>query len=507
MHRSNLLKSLFLMMMDTCVSSSCACAASSSSVSPEFEQKIWQELRHLKKPDPPVDLKKFKGVSENFPHKFPIDSCRVKSQPAAREDAIRKQIASSYPVIHESTLQLYIKFLKHKLKFGSKTERQLYKNMTLTAFVQRLVAKRCVWFYGDSDDHCTMEGQQGIGGFEKVGTGEELPGLTLNSVLSYDEIKLAALLYFTTHSEFINNGSKGNAGMVPLDKSTIEPEGVIVGIIGARFERPNVMEFQDIKITKDQNTLARGYGDQNATTGQADLRRIWREFYGEPKDFIFDHFQGHLAEPQRFESVNGGYFDHQVMRKRYRNTFETLLLEAQDRAVRAGKLAYVHVVPIGLGVWKAANHQELTFFEAFQESLDGLGERLHHVGVVHFSWFHLDRVGSLYDGALLRFPQHPQGGIKIKISNREAHSKLPEDMLLVVTYAWDGNALPGNEFWDGVLVSTSDPAAACSTLITELQNPHINREYMNASNLHIASLEHGLVHVGDYARLLGGGQE
>nr|XP_043065703.1 uncharacterized protein LOC108134104 [Drosophila bipectinata] len=478
-------------MADTCVSSSYGSAASLSSVNPEFSQKIWQELRHLRRPDTP----------------FPIDTCRVKSQPAAREDAIKQQIASSYPVIHEKTLQLYIKFLEHKLKFGTKKELKFYKGMTLMDFVQRLMARRCIWFYGSEDDYCTMKRQVGIGGFEGVATENEEKGLTMHEVLSYDEMKLAALMYFSTHTEFINDGSKNNAGGVPLDRSTIEPEGVIIGLIGARFERAYVMEYQDIKITATQNILSRGYGDQNSTTGPTDLRRIWREFYEEPKDFLYDHFKGKEVDSQRFEKVNGGYFDHQVMRKRYRNTFETLLLEAQARATRVGKLAYVHVIPVGLGVWKAANGQERTFFEAFEEALRGLGERLDHIGVVHFAWFHIDRVGGLYDGAFLPLDKHPKSGIKFKNSRRNGHDKLPEDMLLVVTYAWDGNALPGNEFWAGVLAGTSDPAAACSTLITELQNPHINKDYMNASNLHIASLEHGLVHVGDYARLLSAGQK
>lgn len=53
---------------------------------------------------------------------------------------------------------------------------------------------------------------------------------------------------------------------------------------------------------------------------------------------------------------------------------------------------------------------------------------------------------------------------------------------MVVSYAWDGNALPGNEYWNGKLGSSGDSAAASSTQITELHNPHIN-PLVSADNL------------------------
>ncbi|XP_037724814.1 uncharacterized protein LOC119556585 isoform X2 [Drosophila subpulchrella] len=373
--------------------------------------------------------------------------------------------------------------------------------MTVVDFVQRLLAKRCVWFFDGGDFYKTMDGRTGHEGFEKVGTSAEKYPLTLTSVLSYDEIKLAALLYASTHSEFINNGRRSNAGEVTQDKSTIEREGVIIGLIGARFERPYVMEYQDIMITQTQNTQARGYGlsksSNKSDTPASDLRRIWREFYEEPEDFIF----GDIPQNEdRFEEVDEGVFDHHVMRKRYAISFDTLLLEAQDRALKMGKPAYIHVVGIGLGVWKAARRQDSTFFQSFEERLQALGARLSHIGVVHFSWFHIRGFGGLYDGAMFPVENHPRGGILIRNSKRNPADKLTENMLPVVTYAWDGNALPGNEFWAKSLSATGDPAAACSTLITELQNTHINRDYMSGANLHIASVEHGLLHVGDYAR-------
>ncbi|XP_002023733.2 uncharacterized protein LOC6598537 [Drosophila persimilis] len=457
---------------------------------------LLNQCREVEEPRVQVNLDKLMALSDKFPVEFPTDTCRVKAQPAGRFANIQQQVASAYPVIHERTLLLYISFLEHKLEFGNSREKSVYKGMSLVGFVQRLLSKRCVWFFGGGDYYRLLDGSVGFEGFESVGSATEVPPLLLADVLSYDEIKLSALLYVSTHSEFINNGRRSNAGEVTQDKSTIEREGVIVGLIGARFERPHVMEYQDIIISPTQNIEANGYGfdsTENATRA-SDYRRLWRGFYEEPRDFKYTEA---AVDGQRFSCAEPGdlIFDNLIMKKRYAISFDTLLLEAQARGVAAGKPAYIHVVGIGLGVWKVTEKQEELFFQAFEERLLALGDRLTHIGVVHFSWFHLERVRSLHDGATM-----PQTGIRIRISARNPADKLDEDMLPVVTYAWDGNALPGNEFWAGNLVGTGDPAAACSTLISELQNPHINADYMSGHNLHIASVEHGLLHIGEYAR-------
>lgn len=329
---------------------------------------------------------------------------------------------------------------------GRVNELNVYGNMTVIDLVQRLLAKRCVFFIGGGDAYKLLDGSTGVGGFERIGTSKQKAPLLLENVLSYDEIKLAALLYVSTHSEFINDGRRSNAGSVEMNKSKIEREGVIMGLIGARFERDGVMECQDILITKGQNTPAHGYGGKGGSSRVQDYRRIWREFYGEPRDFCYDDAK---LDNGRFIRLplDDAKFDTVVMRKRFAISFDTLLLEAEARAVKAGKPAYIHVVGIGLGVWKVASQQEEIFFDAFEQRLRALSKQLTHIGVVHFSYFHLNRWQGGSEEARIEEPTHPQGGILLRNSKRNPADKLVEDMLPIVTYAWDGNALPGNEFW------------------------------------------------------------
>lgn len=69
----------------------------------------------------------------------------------------------------------------------------------------------------------------------------------------------------------------------------------------------------------------------------------------------------------------------------------------------------------------------------------------------------------------------------------------------MVSYAWDGNALPGNEFWVGNLNTSGDPAAAASTQISELHNPHINPKVC-AENLRIAT-PNGVLFISEYCEV------
>lgn len=57
----------------------------------------------------------------------------------------------------------------------------------------------------------------------------------LSRCLSYDEMKLSSMIIISSHSEFINDGSRDNRGVVSSDFESIQPHGVIMGVVGSRF--------------------------------------------------------------------------------------------------------------------------------------------------------------------------------------------------------------------------------------------------------------------------------
>lgn len=270
--------------------------------------------------------------------------------------------------------------------------------------------------------------------------------------------QLSAFLSVSSFTDLINDGNRFNGGKFENNFNKIEREGVVVGIIGARFERPLYMEYQDIIISERQNTNINGYGynELNGTNDKNDFelerslkyRKLWQKFYQE-QDFLFNKVP--KGNPRFFDCGESHvYFDNIVMKKRYAITFDTLLMESQARAEKLNKQAYIHIVGIGLGVWKMVAHQNKIFLETFSQRVRHLLPKLKNIGALHFSWFHMKECHDLKDNGFIDYPSHPLGGIRIFMSNRNPADKLKgeyENMLLIISYAWDGNALPGNEFW------------------------------------------------------------
>ncbi|XP_073835320.1 uncharacterized protein [Musca autumnalis] len=402
----------------------------------------------------------------------------------------------------------------------SPKEKELYGNMSLKDFIQRLLTKRCVSFVGQMDAYLLLSGETGAGeSYSSIGSNKEKEPLTLRNCLSYDEIKLSAFLSISSYTELINNGNRQNRAIIEEDLNKIEREAVVIGLIGARFQRPLVMDYQDIVISRQQNTVQRGYGEPKKFSlwnklkshiipnrSLREKRKLWQKFYEEPSLLYSEVPKDNGRFGEVYKAGSKEIFDNVVMKKRYAISFDTLLMETQKRAAFENKQAYLHVVGIGLGTWRIAAQQTQIFLETFEQRVKYLLAKLNNITVLHFSWFDMPEWGDLKNNALISSKSHPSGGIRILMENRNPGDKLRgtkfENMLLVISYAWDGNALPGNEFWLNHLSGSSDSATASSTLITELHNPFINSEWVCGENLHVSTFELGIVHIREYVKYL-----
>ena len=137
----------------------------------EFGNKLLKECLKIQKPskDILIDIEDFIQTSNEFPIKvstsnqkfikkfvfqlltnkiiylqFPIDTCRVKSQPEERLGFIQKQISSAYPLIHEKVLYLIMDFLEHKRKYGEFFYLKMKRKKRDTATLQTMRKLFCV---------------------------------------------------------------------------------------------------------------------------------------------------------------------------------------------------------------------------------------------------------------------------------------------------------------------------------------------------------------------------
>ena len=353
---------------------------------------------------------------------------------------VQADAESTRVVLHSGFPRLVDNFLAWKRNRGSKYEKELYtESFTWQDEISRLITKRPLTFMASHDYTMLRDGTiigDGTAEWDRNGTAaqDRNSHLTLAEYLSYDEIMLSSLIGVSGFSYFINDGSRYNSA-VPGKPGTFQDRGVIVGLVGARFERKDRMDSIYTLPTSSR------FQDPHLT-------QLFHGFFGAVKN----------------TSVG---FDRYVYMARMRITIDMLLLEANDRAKEAGQKAYTYVVGLGLGVWQHHDDQPYYYIDTFTKALTELS--LPNISTLEFAWINVEPACAARVTAAAQ-----KQGIKVIFSRRNPAEKLDTDELLVISYAWDGNAFPGNEYWVGSLSGSGDPAAACMSTIPELHNPLVN---------------------------------
>lgn len=365
-------------------------------------------------------------------------------------DVVTRDARATEIIVHDSFPSLCQSFLEHKVRHGSDIERSLYMSLSWRQLIIRLVEKRPLAFLTASDTTMLRDGTQipsAASYWDKVGTPEEVytEDIFLEEYLSYDEMMLSALVGVSGPSYFINDGNRNNRAR-PGASGTFEERGVIIGLVGARFERPDRMEATYILPPVENPRM------------HPELLGIWQKFLG--------------IQPTDPDTT----FNEVAYQARIRITAEMLLWEANRRAGDVSKKAYVHIVGLGLGVWQVMKEQAQLYVEVFAQIVEERGAELTALGTLDFSWIDV----TFEDRKRMREAGEAHG-IDVVFSKRNPAKKLPHekaDQLLVLSYAWDSNSFPGNEYWFGHLSASGDPAAACMSTIAELHNPVINEDFL-----------------------------
>lgn len=368
-------------------------------------------------------------------------------------------ITGSRPILHKEIYDLLPKFIGIKKAHGTEVEKKLYKNMTVNELVDRLIYKRPLTFMRYDDYYRLRNGASGSGNsgrdlFGNIVTASETNDINLNDYISYDEMQLAAFIGFSGPTVFLNNGDRKNKG-VAGDKDTYEKTGIIVGLVGARFERIDKMEARHMFVSE--------YYDPNSS----ELQKMWAEFYGY-ENGLFPVYDSVSNNDTNYISTQLGYLNIAAYKKRMKITISTFLHEAVYHAKLTGKKACCNIVGLGLGMWMVDPGQNQIFYDVVMQVIDeDRGITTEYISDINFNYF-----PSVNE----RKPLDANKRINININKKgEFAGKLKcADKILVTMFAWDSNSYVGNEFWIGSLDASGDPAAACCSTIAYTLNPIYN---------------------------------
>ena len=371
------------------------------------------------------------------------------------------------PIFHSKLISLMNDFINLKQPYyGDIYKNEDKTNITYQNLVERLLTKRPITFYTKNDVYMLRDGSKGSDNYNPK----------LDDYINYDEMAISALLSVSVPTFFINNGQRNNFGIKETDDSKYEKYGVYVGSVGARFERPGNMEWAHMIVSRDQNTSEKGYGSTPSTPN--DLLNIWAKFYEVPHFPLYTE----INTADYISLPNGNYLNIEIYKKRIRMVIEPFLMDANDRIhlFKNKKKVYVHAVGLGLGFW-ALNSFEQTklIIEVYIQVLT----EIPFINIYDIDFSYFDAVPDKYKTQEMP-PLNPH--INLHFSKRNPADPIhKEDTLLVAQYAWDGNSYPGNEYWDTALNASGDPAAACCSLISELQNPQINVNFVKPNRFYI----------------------
>ena len=418
----------------------------------------------------------------------------------------QKEVYKKQGILPHNYLQGYEEGLLEK-KINEKKINFVATKITpenIRAFYKRLIEKRPKAFYG-SNDAIT----------DRVDFPRYINGdLNLPEYVGYSEIEFGAMLQVFGATQFINDGGRGNQGKKSNQgKKRVDDQvanagnsgngyvsgahekfGYISAIVGMRLETPDPAMERLHVIEGEREKAIQQYNSSKGTNEKGDfarMRNVKIDFV-EGHQLIWDQFYKQNSQQKGGSSTEAGVaFNDEVAKQRLYISYKKFLAESIANAQQDEKKAHIRITGCGDGVW--ANNQgakvKSAIGKAVRKAFDELKQKS-QISAIEFCEF----VGTAYYTAFTENPpdkEKPFDDVKIVSSGAKFSDELTEDekksgdketaleTVLCVNFAWDGGSYVGNEYWDGLLSASGDPAAACCSSIAISMNPEINPQFLD----------------------------
>ena len=115
-------------------------------------------------------------------------SANLISNFGSQGDHIAQLANGARPVVHEEVVALMEKWISLMRRLGSEDEQRIYAEMTPSSLVDRLLSCRPLAFLTRVDSWLAKDGRHGAQNWEETARSQ------LDTFLSYDEIKISALI-------------------------------------------------------------------------------------------------------------------------------------------------------------------------------------------------------------------------------------------------------------------------------------------------------------------------
>eukprot|EP00484_Ammonia_sp_Unknown_P020029 CAMPEP_0197030192 /NCGR_PEP_ID=MMETSP1384-20130603/9471_1 /TAXON_ID=29189 /ORGANISM="Ammonia sp." /LENGTH=648 /DNA_ID=CAMNT_0042459487 /DNA_START=190 /DNA_END=2136 /DNA_ORIENTATION=- len=354
---------------------------------------------------------------------------------------------------------------------------------------------------------------------------QQVAAFTIHNYLSYDEMQLAALMIAAGPTTFYSNcflKYDASFGKRLYGENEFVKNGYIVGAVGPRMEKPGVMDFAlmlDPTLAELRQVI---YGAEfktlplpsNSNSSEFITLPWWDNVWWDwvrPQNGWQNEpwwqYARQTTEEQTLNKKTGKPIEIQIPRKLHNKRLQISYGAYLDFAHQTMKKlqkennetkAYIMMLAIGGGAWSINPAQPKYSWPAIRELLEQRSEYSATIGTLHFVAFPETYIDA--NGQEQAFPAgQTVNGITITnaaISGPTGRIKGDENTVRFTVYPWDGNALPGNEWWipttgnwekfkantknpaalSDWLEKSGDPAAACCSDIIYTQNWLVNTD-------------------------------